>query len=85
MTFIFTSLIGLTISSLQKPHPTGIRPESGPQAGGTTLTIMGQNLATGSKKDVQVSVGNQPCNVYVPWVTNNTEQYPDKAVTFPAL
>ncbi|XP_032867347.1 plexin-B2 [Tyto alba] len=47
----------------QKPHPSRIRPESGPQAGGTTLTITGTNLATGSKKDVQVSVGSEPCNV----------------------
>ncbi|NXU84730.1 PLXB2 protein, partial [Xiphorhynchus elegans] len=47
----------------QEPHPSRIRPESGPQAGGTTLTITGINLATGSKKDVQVSVGSQPCIV----------------------
>uniref|UniRef100_A0A8C3TZD5 Plexin B2 n=1 Tax=Catharus ustulatus TaxID=91951 RepID=A0A8C3TZD5_CATUS len=53
----------LTILSLQEPHPSQITPESGPQAGGTRLTISGRNLATGSKKDVQVSVGSQPCNV----------------------
>ncbi|XP_014819489.1 PREDICTED: plexin-B2 [Calidris pugnax] len=47
----------------QEPVPSQIRPESGPQAGGTMLTITGINLATGSKKDVQVSVGSQPCNV----------------------
>uniref|UniRef100_A0A8B9C8W9 Plexin-B2 n=1 Tax=Anser brachyrhynchus TaxID=132585 RepID=A0A8B9C8W9_9AVES len=47
----------------QEPHPSGIRPESGPQAGGTTLTITGTNLETGSKKDVRVLVGSQPCNV----------------------
>uniref|UniRef100_A0A8C0BYT7 Plexin-B2 n=1 Tax=Buteo japonicus TaxID=224669 RepID=A0A8C0BYT7_9AVES len=47
----------------QEPNPSHIRPKSGPQAGGTTLTITGTNLATGSKKDVQVSVGSQPCNV----------------------
>ncbi|XP_015130710.3 plexin-B2 isoform X1 [Gallus gallus] len=47
----------------QDPHPTGIRPQSGPQAGGTTLTITGMNLATGSKKDVRVLLGSQPCNV----------------------
>lgn len=63
---VFIFLISLTIFSLQEPHPSGIRPESGPQAGGTTLTITGTNLATGSKKDVRVSVGSQPCNVYVP-------------------
>uniref|UniRef100_A0A669P209 Plexin B2 n=1 Tax=Phasianus colchicus TaxID=9054 RepID=A0A669P209_PHACC len=64
------------------PQPTGIRPQSGPQAGGTTLTITGMNLATGSKKDVRVFLGSQPCNVYVPWVTKNTELYPNKAPTF---
>ncbi|NXA47653.1 PLXB2 protein, partial [Nothocercus julius] len=47
----------------QEPHPTGISPERGPQAGGTTLTITGTNLATGSKKDVHVFVGSEPCNV----------------------
>lgn len=65
-------LNSLITFSLQDPHPTGIRPQSGPQAGGTTLTITGMNLATGSKKDVRVFLGSQPCNVYVPWVTNNT-------------
>lgn len=83
--FILICLISLTISSLQEPHPSQIRPESGPQAGGTTLTITGTNLATGSKKDVQVSVGSQPCNVYVPWVTNNTKLYPNEAPTFSGL
>ncbi|KAM6306906.1 LOW QUALITY PROTEIN: plexin-B2-like [Podargus strigoides] len=47
----------------QQPHTSQVRPEIGPQAGGTTLTITGTNLATGSKEDVQVSVGSQPCNV----------------------
>ncbi|XP_062439111.1 plexin-B2 isoform X2 [Rhea pennata] len=47
----------------QEPHPSGISPERGPQAGGTTLTITGTNLATGSKKDVHVLVGSEPCNV----------------------
>ncbi|KFV87190.1 Plexin-B2 [Struthio camelus australis] len=47
----------------QEPHPSGISPERGPQAGGTTLTITGTNLATGSKQDVHVLVGSEPCNV----------------------
>ncbi|KAM8820267.1 plexin-B2 [Eudromia elegans] len=47
----------------QEPQPTGISPERGPQAGGTTLTITGTNLATGSQKDVHVFVGSEPCNV----------------------
>lgn len=80
--FICIFLSSLITFSLQDPHPTGIRPQSGPQAGGTTLTITGMNLATGSKKDVRVLLGSQPCNVYVPWVTNNAELYPNKAPTF---
>lgn len=75
----------MTILSLQEPDPSQIRPQSGPQAGGTRLTISGINLATGSKKDVQVSVGSQPCNVYVAWVTNYTELCPEKSPTFSAL
>lgn len=75
----------MTLFSLQEPHPSQIRPESGPQAGGTRLTISGTNLATGSKKDVQVTVGSQPCSVYVAQVTNYTELCPKEAPTFSAL
>uniref|UniRef100_A0A8C8RX58 Plexin B2 n=1 Tax=Pelusios castaneus TaxID=367368 RepID=A0A8C8RX58_9SAUR len=49
----------------QKPVPTGISPSEGPRAGGTMLTITGYNLETGSRKDVNVSLGDVPCNMYV--------------------
>uniref|UniRef100_A0A8C3IBY4 Plexin B2 n=1 Tax=Chrysemys picta bellii TaxID=8478 RepID=A0A8C3IBY4_CHRPI len=49
----------------QQPHPTGISPTKGPQAGGTILTITGENLETGSQKDVGVFLGGVPCNMYV--------------------
>uniref|UniRef100_A0A8C3I8V6 Plexin B2 n=1 Tax=Chrysemys picta bellii TaxID=8478 RepID=A0A8C3I8V6_CHRPI len=55
----------VAISSLQQPHPTGISPTKGPQAGGTILTITGENLETGSQKDVGVFLGGVPCNMYV--------------------
>uniref|UniRef100_A0A8C3I8U5 Plexin B2 n=1 Tax=Chrysemys picta bellii TaxID=8478 RepID=A0A8C3I8U5_CHRPI len=53
----------VAISSLQQPHPTGISPTKGPQAGGTILTITGENLETGSQKDVGVFLGGVPCNI----------------------
>lgn len=42
-----------------------MEPREGPQAGGTTLTINGTNLDTGSKEDVRVTIGGVPCNVWV--------------------
>nr|XP_006122669.1 plexin-B2 [Pelodiscus sinensis]XP_006122670.1 plexin-B2 [Pelodiscus sinensis]XP_006122671.1 plexin-B2 [Pelodiscus sinensis]XP_006122672.1 plexin-B2 [Pelodiscus sinensis]XP_006122674.1 plexin-B2 [Pelodiscus sinensis]XP_006122675.1 plexin-B2 [Pelodiscus sinensis]XP_014428880.1 plexin-B2 [Pelodiscus sinensis] len=47
----------------QKPQPTGIHPQKGPLAGGTVLTITGNNLETGSQKDVSVCLGNVACNI----------------------
>uniref|UniRef100_A0A452H9Y6 Uncharacterized protein n=1 Tax=Gopherus agassizii TaxID=38772 RepID=A0A452H9Y6_9SAUR len=47
----------------QQPHPTGISPTEGPRAGGTILTITGNNLETGSQKDVRVLLGDVPCNI----------------------
>uniref|UniRef100_A0A8C3S3G2 Plexin B2 n=1 Tax=Chelydra serpentina TaxID=8475 RepID=A0A8C3S3G2_CHESE len=47
----------------QQPDPTGISPTKGPQAGGTILTITGNNLETGSQKDVRVFLGDVPCNI----------------------
>lgn len=42
-----------------------MEPREGPQAGGTTLTINGTHLDTGSKEDVRVTIGGVPCNVWV--------------------
>ncbi|XP_015424204.1 PREDICTED: plexin-B2 [Myotis davidii] len=47
----------------QEPQPLSVEPREGPQAGGTTLTINGTNLDTGSKEDVRVTIGGVPCNV----------------------
>lgn len=42
-----------------------MEPRQGPQAGGTTLTINGTHLDTGSKEDVRVTLNGVPCEVYV--------------------
>lgn len=42
-----------------------MEPRQGPQAGGTTLTINGTDLDTGSKEDVRVTLNDVPCEVYV--------------------
>ncbi|XP_044136191.1 plexin-B2 [Bufo gargarizans] len=47
----------------QEPEPTSLRPVEGVLAGGTHVTISGNNLETGSKNDVQVSLDGFPCKV----------------------
>lgn len=47
----------------QEPQPLSVEPKQGPQAGGTTLTINGTHLDTGSEEDVRVTINNVPCNV----------------------
>lgn len=42
-----------------------MEPKQGPQAGGTTLTISGTHLDTGSKEDVRVTLSSVPCEVWV--------------------
>ncbi|XP_039718937.1 plexin-B2 [Pteropus medius] len=47
----------------QQPQPLGVEPKQGPQAGGTTLTISGTHLDTGSEEDVRVTLSGVPCKV----------------------
>ncbi|KAM4882053.1 plexin-B2 [Thomomys bottae] len=47
----------------QQPQPLDVEPRQGPQAGGTTLTISGTHLDTGSKEDVRVTLNDVPCEV----------------------
>lgn len=47
----------------QVPLPLSVEPKQGPQAGGTTLTINGTNLDTGSKEDVRVTLNDVLCKV----------------------
>lgn len=42
-----------------------MEPKQGPQAGGTTLTISGTHLDTGSEEDVRVTLSDVPCKVWV--------------------
>uniref|UniRef100_A0A8C8E3I8 Plexin b2b n=1 Tax=Oryzias sinensis TaxID=183150 RepID=A0A8C8E3I8_9TELE len=43
------------------PVPTAVKPSRGPKAGGTLITISGKFLETGSKVDVQVTIGGVHC------------------------
>ncbi|XP_059190564.1 plexin-B2b [Centropristis striata] len=45
------------------PFPETVKPSKGPKAGGTLITISGQFLDTGSKGDVQVTIGGVDCTV----------------------
>ncbi|XP_077121034.1 plexin-B2 isoform X1 [Ranitomeya variabilis] len=47
----------------QEPEPTSVSPVEGVLAGGTYITIFGNNLETGSKHDVRVSLDSFPCTV----------------------
>lgn len=47
----------------QDPIPEEVKPSRGPKAGGTLITIFGQFLDTGSKDDVQVTIGGVDCIV----------------------
>lgn len=49
--------------SHQDPIPEAVTPSRGPKAGGTLITISGRFLDTGSKEDVQVTVGGVSCTV----------------------
>uniref|UniRef100_A0A8C4HTV7 Plexin b2b n=1 Tax=Dicentrarchus labrax TaxID=13489 RepID=A0A8C4HTV7_DICLA len=45
------------------PIPEEVKPSRGPKAGGTLITISGRFLDTGSKNDVQVTIGGVDCTV----------------------
>ncbi|XP_067446402.1 plexin-B2b [Thunnus thynnus] len=45
------------------PIPQEVNPARGPKAGGTLITISGKFLDTGSKDDVQVTIGGVDCTV----------------------
>lgn len=49
--------------SHQDPIPEAVKPSRGPKAGGTLITISGRFLDTGSKEDVQVTIGGVGCIV----------------------
>uniref|UniRef100_G1QII8 Plexin B2 n=1 Tax=Nomascus leucogenys TaxID=61853 RepID=G1QII8_NOMLE len=51
--------------TFQQPQPLKVEPQQGPQAGGTTLTIHGTHLDTGSQEDVRVTLNGVPCKVWV--------------------
>ncbi|XP_073724722.1 plexin-B2 isoform X2 [Misgurnus anguillicaudatus] len=45
------------------PDPQEVTPSNGPEAGGTLITITGENLDTASKDDISIFVGGEPCEV----------------------
>uniref|UniRef100_A0A6Q2YN69 Plexin-B1 n=1 Tax=Esox lucius TaxID=8010 RepID=A0A6Q2YN69_ESOLU len=47
--------------SFQDPVLLGVIPQKGPMAGGSALTIKGQNLKTGHPGEVSVLIGGVPC------------------------
>uniref|UniRef100_A0A8C4HS01 Plexin b2b n=1 Tax=Dicentrarchus labrax TaxID=13489 RepID=A0A8C4HS01_DICLA len=48
------------------PIPEEVKPSRGPKAGGTLITISGRFLDTGSKNDVQVTIGGVDCTLVFP-------------------
>uniref|UniRef100_A0A8C1CJC0 Sema domain-containing protein n=1 Tax=Cyprinus carpio carpio TaxID=630221 RepID=A0A8C1CJC0_CYPCA len=45
------------------PVPKAVSPSKGPAAGGTVITITGENLDTASKDDISITVEREPCEV----------------------
>ncbi|XP_036977054.1 plexin-B2a [Acanthopagrus latus] len=45
------------------PKPMAVHPAKGPAAGGTRITITGDDLDTATKDDIAVTVGGFPCEV----------------------
>lgn len=70
-------------ASLQQPQPLGVEPKQGPQAGGTTLTISGTHLDTGSEEDVRVTLSGVPCKVWVSPAGQRVCGLPGSSVPWP--
>uniref|UniRef100_A0A8C6U750 Plexin b2a n=1 Tax=Neogobius melanostomus TaxID=47308 RepID=A0A8C6U750_9GOBI len=51
--------------SFQDPNPNYVTPAKGPAAGGTVITIEGEDLDTATIDDVAVNVGGVPCEVCI--------------------
>ncbi|KAI3371138.1 hypothetical protein L3Q82_023765 [Scortum barcoo] len=51
------------VFTYRDPIPEVVKPSRGPKAGGTLITISGTFLQTGSKDDVQVTIGTVKCKV----------------------
>uniref|UniRef100_A0A672SQA5 Plexin B2 n=1 Tax=Sinocyclocheilus grahami TaxID=75366 RepID=A0A672SQA5_SINGR len=47
----------------QDPVPKAVSPSKGPAAGGTVITITGDNLDTASIDDISITVDREPCKV----------------------
>uniref|UniRef100_A0A7N6AVH9 Sema domain-containing protein n=1 Tax=Anabas testudineus TaxID=64144 RepID=A0A7N6AVH9_ANATE len=62
---------------LNNPIPDAVKPAKGPKAGGTLITITGKFLDTGSREDVQVTIGGVECTVeqFGPVITCRTGEY----------
>uniref|UniRef100_A0A8C3G8I6 Plexin b2b n=1 Tax=Cyclopterus lumpus TaxID=8103 RepID=A0A8C3G8I6_CYCLU len=66
------------------PIPEVVKPSKGPKDGGTLITISGRFLDTGSKDDVQVTVGEVDCTHFGAEITCRTGEYrTDKVPTDP--
>ncbi|XP_034019127.1 plexin-B2-like [Thalassophryne amazonica] len=66
------------IFTYRDPKPKTVQPVRGPTAGGTVITIIGDDLDTASKDDVTVTVGGVPCQIVLfgKEITCKTGKYP---------
>ncbi|XP_062401701.1 plexin-B1 [Sardina pilchardus] len=74
--------------SYQDPLVSEVAPRRGPIAGGTSLTLSGQNLLTGRPSDISVLVGAVPCTIVgnvqeasIECVTNSSVSVGEHTVT----
>ncbi|XP_077355581.1 plexin-B2a [Festucalex cinctus] len=70
------------VFTYRDPKPKAVQPGKGPAAGGTVITISGEDLDTATKDDVTVLVGGVPCQVlsFGQLITCKTGKYPGPKV-----
>jgi len=62
LTSLFIWMAGCAGCKGKPPTITSISPQQGPETGGTTITITGENFSTKENKKAKVTVGGKPAN-----------------------
>uniref|UniRef100_A0A673ARH7 Plexin-B2-like n=1 Tax=Sphaeramia orbicularis TaxID=375764 RepID=A0A673ARH7_9TELE len=75
------------IFTYRDPKPDSVEPAKGPAAGGTVITIQGEDLDTATKDDIAVTVGGVSCEVlsFGTEITCKTGRYRGQKVPSDAL
>uniref|UniRef100_A0AAQ4PTU4 Plexin-B1 n=1 Tax=Gasterosteus aculeatus aculeatus TaxID=481459 RepID=A0AAQ4PTU4_GASAC len=69
------------IFSFQDPVLSGVFPQRGPKAGGSSLTIRGRRLRTGHPSEVGVLIGGVPCEDQINCLTRGSNRTGEHGIT----